>query len=123
MRGLRAPEKDFLEAEKRGEILIPVHIVHQSGIEKILGEISPMERCYVTIDIDVFDPSIAPGTGTPEMGGLTYAQVKTFLRGISGKSKVVGFDLVEVNPSLDSSGRTSLLAAQTIVEFLGAIFG
>lgn len=122
MRGLRAPEKDFLEAEKRGERLIPAHTVQQSGIEKILEGISAMERCYVTIDIDVFDPSIAPGTGTPETDGLTYAQVKSFLRGISGKSKIVGLDLVEVNPSLDPSGRTSLVAAQTIVEFLGAIF-
>ena len=123
MRGLRAPEKDFLDAEKRGEILIPVHAVQQSGIEKILEGIPGMERCYVTIDIDVFDASIAPGTGTPETDGLTYAQVKKILRGISEKSKVVGFDLVEVNPSLDPSGRTSLVAAQTIVEFLGAIFG
>lgn len=123
MRGLRASEKDFLEAEKRGEILIPVHIVQQSAIEKTLERIPAMERCYVTIDIDVFDPSVAPGTGTPEADGLTYSQVKKFLRGVASKSKVVGFDLVEVNPNLDSSGRTSLLAAQLIVEFLGAIFG
>lgn len=123
MRGLRAPEKDFLEAERRGEILIPAHLMEESGIEKTLDRIPAMGRCYVTIDIDVFDPSVAPGTGTPEAGGLTYPQVKKILRRVAEKSEVVGFDLVEVNPSLDSSGRTSLIAAQTIVEFLGAIFG
>lgn len=123
MRGLRAPEKDFLEAERRGEILIPAHLIDQTGIEKTLERIPPLERCYVTIDIDVFDPSVAPGTGTPEAGGLNYSQVKKILKRIAERSKVVGFDLVEVNPSLDPSGRTSLLAAQTIVEFLGMIFG
>ncbi|MBW2148784.1 MAG: arginase family protein, partial [Deltaproteobacteria bacterium] len=78
---------------------------------------------FVTIDIDVFDPSLAPGTGTPEADGLNYSQVKSILCGIAEKSTVVGFDMVEVNPYLDPSGRTSLFAAQLIVEFMGAIFG
>lgn len=123
MRGLRAPEKDFLEAERRGEILIPAHLIEELGIEKTLDRIPAMDRCYVTIDIDVLDPSVAPGTGTPEAGGLTYPQVKKILRRVAERSKVVGFDLVEVNPSLDPSGRTSLVAAQTIIEFLGTICG
>jgi len=71
----------------------------------------------------VLDPAVAPGTGTPEADGLSYHQLKKILWGITEKSNVVGFDLVEVNPSLDPSGRTSLFAAQLCVEFLAAIFG
>jgi len=123
LRGIRAPERDFLEAEERGEVLIPNHIIQELGIEKTVERIPFTERCYVTIDIDVFDPALAPGTGTPEADGLSYPQVKGILCGITGKSKVVGFDVVEVNPYLDPSGRTSLFAAQLIVEFLGGIFG
>jgi len=123
MRGIRAPERDFLEAEDRGEVLIPNHTIQQLGIDKTVEKIPPMGRCYVTIDIDVFDPSLAPGTGTPEADGLNYSQVRGILSGIAAKSKVVGFDVVEVNPYVDPSGRTSLFAAQLIVEFLGDIFG
>ncbi len=122
IRGIRAPEKDFYDAEKRGDVLIPSHTIHKSGIEDIIKQIPKLERCYVTIDIDVLDPSLAPGTGTPEADGLNYSQVKSILWGISEKTQVVGFDLVEVNPYMDASGRTSLFAAQLIVEFLGAIF-
>ena len=122
IRGLRAPEKDFHYAEKRGDVLIPSHVIHKSGIEDIIEQIPKLERCFVTIDIDVLDPSLAPGTGTPEAEGLNYSQVKSILWGISEKTQVVGFDLVEVNPYMDASGRTSLFAAQLIVEFLGAIF-
>jgi len=123
LRGIRGSESDFLAAQERGEVLIPNHKIKQLGIEKTLSRIPSMERCYVTIDIDVFDPSLAPGTGTPEADGLSYSQVKGILCGIAAKSKVVGFDVVEVNPNLDPSGRTSFFAAQLILEFLGAIFG
>lgn len=123
LRGIRAPERDFLEAEARGEVLIPTHTLQELGIEKTVERLPPIEKCYVTIDIDVFNPSLAPGTGTPEADGLTYSEVKSILCGIAAKSKVVGFDVVEVNPDLDPSGRTSRFAAQLIVEFLGAIFG
>ncbi|MCX5821977.1 MAG: agmatinase [Deltaproteobacteria bacterium] len=122
MRGLRTPEKDFLDAEKRGDVLISSRSIQQSGIENTLRQIPNLERCYVTIDIDVLDPSVAPGTGTPEADGLSYSCVKDILWGIAEKSKVVGFDLVEVNPNLDPSGRTSLIAAQLCLEFLGALF-
>ena len=103
--------------------MIPCNSIHQSGIEKTLKKIPSLKKCFVTIDIDVFDPSLAPGTGTPEADGLNYSQVKGILCGVAEKSNVVGFDLVEVNPYFDLSGRTSLFAAQLIVEFLGAIFG
>ena len=65
---------------------------------------------YVTIDIDVLDPSIAPGTGAPEPGGITVLDLLASLRQL-GVARVVGFDLVEVSPRWDPSGRTAITAA------------
>ena len=123
LRGIRGRRADFREAESRGEILIPSYLIQESGVDEIAEGIPRMGKCYVTIDIDVFDPSLAPGTGTPEAGGLDYFQVKNVLSRIAEKSSIVGFDVVEVNPYFDDSGRTSLLAAQLIVEFLGTLLG
>ena len=57
------------------------------------------ENVYVTIDLDVFDPSVLPSTGTPEPGGLTYYQVLHFLRSVFANRNVVGFDIVELCPN------------------------
>lgn len=57
------------------------------------------ENVYVTIDLDVFDPSVLPSTGTPEPGGLTYYQVLHFLRSVFASRNVVGFDIVELCPN------------------------
>jgi agmatinase len=122
LRGLRAPEEDYLFAENQGDILVPNSMVQEICVEAVLEKISITGRCFVTIDIDVLNPAVAPGTGTPEADGLSYAQLKKILWGIAKKSEIVGFDLVEVNPSLDPSGRTPLFAAQLCVEFLAAIF-
>jgi arginase family enzyme len=68
---------------------------------------------YVTIDIDVLDPSIAPGTGAPEPGGITVADLLAALRHLAA-ARVVGFDLVEVSPRWDPSGRTAITAAAIV---------
>lgn len=72
---------------------------------------------YVTIDIDVLDPSTAPGTGTPEPGGLSFVELMDILMRLR-KLNVVGLDVVEVNPMLDASGRTSIAAAKLVRELL-----
>jgi agmatinase len=72
---------------------------------------------YVTIDIDVFDPTIAPGTGSPEPSGITFRECKEAVRRLSHLD-IVGFDLVEVSPPLDLSGLTSILAACLVRECL-----
>ena len=79
-------------------------------------------RYYVTIDIDGFDPSIAPGTGTPSHGGFLYWEVMEILQGLTLRGEVVGIDLVEVAPAYDPSGVTAILAAQVLLNFLGYIF-
>jgi len=72
---------------------------------------------YLTFDIDGLDPSVAPGTGTPEPAGLTAAQGYEIIRGVFGLN-LVGCDVVEVSPPYDPSGNTALLAANLVFEML-----
>ena len=83
-----------------------LHVLIALGISSalVLGTAGVLElipagvRYYVTIDIDAFDPSIAPGTGTPSHGGFLYWEVLEFLQGLAMRGDVVGIDLVEVAP-------------------------
>ena len=77
---------------------------------------------YLSFDIDGLDPSYAPGTGTPEIGGLTGPQGIEVIRGCAGLN-IVGADLVEVSPAYDPFGTTSLLAANLLFEMLCALPG
>jgi agmatinase len=122
LRGLRAPEDDFLEAEKRGDVLITCQSIREQGLEGAIGRLPNLGRTYVSIDIDALDPSIAPGTGTPEADGLSFIDAKKILSAVANRCTVVGCDLVEVNPYLDPSGRTALFGSQLIMEFLANIF-
>jgi agmatinase len=70
---------------------------------------------YVSIDIDVLDPAVAPGTGSPEPGGITVPDLLAALRHL-GAARVVGFDLVEVSPAWDETGRTGITAAVIVRE-------
>jgi arginase family enzyme len=73
---------------------------------------------YMTFDIDAVDPAFAPGTGTPEVGGLTSHEAQQLVRGLAGLS-LVGGDIVEVAPPFDGPGQiTALLAANLMFEFL-----
>jgi guanidinobutyrase len=83
-------------------------------VREVIGEDIPT---YLTFDIDGIDPAFAPGTGTPEPAGLTSPQALEIIRGMWG-TNLIGADLVEVSPPYDTSGNTSLLAANLIFEML-----
>ena len=72
---------------------------------------------YLTLDIDVVDPAFAPGTGTPQVGGLSSSQILELVRSLKGLN-LVGCDLVEVSPPYDNGEITSLLAANLMFEML-----
>ena len=98
------------------------------GIEKYIENIigffkkSNIENLYVSIDIDVFDPSIAPGTGYAIPGGIFYREMWKILREIARNFNIIAFDLVEVAPNLDLENKMTLnLAAKLIVEFMSFI--
>jgi agmatinase len=122
MRGIRAREDAHQDSLSRGNKIITITDFRRRGIEEVLRQIPDGGNLYVTIDIDVLDPSIAPGTSSPEFDGMTYGEIKDLLTRIASHGKVVGFDLVEVNPFLDAVGLTQSAAVMIILEFLGAIF-
>ena len=80
------------------------------------------DEVYVTIDIDGFDPAYAPGTGTPEPGGMDWWQVTTLLKAVAMERKIVAADVVEVNP-LPGSAQTEFLAAKLIYKLIAHIEG
>lgn len=121
VRGIRAREDAYDDSVSRGNKIITMSDFRKKGVGEVLTKI-PKGNLYVTIDIDVLDPSIAPGTSSPEFDGMTYGEMKNLLAGIASHGKVVGFDLVEVNPFLDPIGLTQSAAVMIILEFLAAIF-
>lgn len=84
--------------------------LRRDGARKLLRRLPRGLRCYVSVDIDVLDPSSAPGTSTPVPGGLSLDELVGLLRSVLSRRRVAGLDLVEVNPSRDRDARTSLIA-------------
>ena len=115
-------KEGYDDARAMGSDILSVRQFRKLGVESVLERIPAGSRYYVTIDIDGFDPSIAPGTGTPSHGGFLYYEVLELLQGLSKQGNVIGMDLVEVAPDYDHTGSTSFLAAQILLNFLGFIF-
>jgi agmatinase len=123
IRNVSSTAKEGYDAARAmGADILSVRQVRKLGAEGVLARIPEGARLYVTIDIDGFCPSIAPGTGTPSHGGFLYYEVLEILQGVARRHEVVGMDLVEVAPDYDPSGATQILAAQVLLNFLGFIF-
>ncbi len=115
-------KEGYDDARKMGSDILSVRQIRKLGLQAVLARIPEGARVYVTIDIDGFDPSIAPGTGTPSHGGFAYYEVLELLQGLARRCPIVGIDLVEVAPDYDHTGSTGFLAAQILLNFLGFIF-
>ena len=111
----------YEDARKIGSDILSVRQIREMGTKKATKRI-PKGKLYVTIDIDAFCPSIAPGTGTPSHGGFLYYDVLEILQEVSKNNEIIGIDLVEVAPAYDPSEVTAILAAQLLLNFLGFIF-
>lgn len=124
--GVRGPgssdPSDFADAKRMGSVIIGPREFRRRGVDGVLSRIPDGKRYYVTIDIDAFDAGVAPGSGSPSIGGLDYYEVTDLLRGVAAKGEVGGFDFVEVAPQYDPAEVTAQLAARVILDFLGAIF-
>ncbi|PTX53176.1 agmatinase [Gemmobacter caeni] len=115
-------QEGYEAARAMGDDILSVRQVRKLGCDGVLARIPKGARLYVTIDIDGFCPSIAPGTGTPSHGGFLYYEVLEILQGVARDHEIVGIDLVEVAPDYDPSQSTAILAAQVLLNFLGFIF-
>lgn len=125
LRGTGYTAEDFDWARDKGFTVVQAEeLWHKSAtplIEDIRGKMGT-RPVYLTFDIDSLDPAYAPGTGTPEIGGLTSVQAIELIRGCQGLN-LVGCDLVEVSPPYDLQGNTALLAANLIFEMLCVLPG
>ncbi|SLN11862.1 Proclavaminate amidinohydrolase [Roseovarius litorisediminis] len=115
-------KEGYEDARARGSDILSVRQVRKLGTDSVAGRIPPGARLYVTIDIDAFCPSIAPGTGTPSHGGFLYYEVLELMQLVAHNHQIVGIDLVEVAPAYDPTDSTSILAAQLLLNTLGFIF-
>lgn len=111
----------YEDARRMGSDIQSVRQMRKMGTEAMLARIPENARYYLTIDIDAFDPSIAPGTGTPSHGGFLYYEVLELISGLAQRGNIVGLDLVEVAPDYDLTGSTSTLAAQILMNTIGRI--
>ncbi|HDQ15560.1 MAG TPA: agmatinase [Bacteroidetes bacterium] len=117
IRSMDVSEKEFLNKEK---CFFAENIRQQADwMDKALALIG--EKVYLTIDLDVFDPSIMPSTGTPEPGGLYWYESLTFLKRLIQEKKLLGFDIVELAPS-ESSPAADFLVAKLYYKILSYYF-
>jgi len=123
--GIRGPmygeEEDFAFQRASGVTTIDIRMVKRDGIDATVARIRNIvgaRPVYITFDIDAVDPAFAPGTGTPEVGGLTSYEAQELVRGLAGIN-LVACDVVEVAPPFDGPGQiTALLAANIMFEQL-----
>ena len=121
--GIRSIEMDELEYMKENKVnVINSRRFSKIGVDEAVKEVvnhmKKFKYVYLTLDIDVLDPGFAAGTGTPQFAGLSPREVLEFLRGVF-ELPIIGFDVVEVAPSLDSSLASSYAARKIIVESWG----
>ena len=100
--------------------------IHHRGLKAVLDEsfatlTDGCDGVFLSVDIDVVDPGMAPGTGTPEPGGMTSRELLEAVRRICMELPIVGIDVVEVAPAFDSSDITAMLANRVVLEALSAI--
>jgi agmatinase len=106
-----------------GMTVIHAEAVAQLGISKIVKKVRDVVGkgpTYISFDVDSLDPAFAPGTGTPEAGGLTTREAMELVRGCAGLN-IVGGDVVEVAPQYDATTNTAQAAAQMLFELLSVV--
>jgi agmatinase len=112
----------YAAARAMGSDILSVRQARALGPAGVATRVPAGARVYLTIDIDGFCPSIAPGTGTPSHGGFLYYEVLEMLQIVAREHEIAGIDLVEVAPDHDAGQVTSILAAQLLLNVLGFIF-
>ena len=118
VRSYSRAEARFIRSAKKK--IVPARVCHEND-DWILDVVRALsESVYVTIDIDGFDPAYAPGTGTPEPGGLDWRQVADLLAAVAREREIVGADVVEVRP-LPPATVTEYLAAKLIYRIIGLV--
>lgn len=122
VRGIKSTDREYQESLDHGNLIFPMERIHDEGIAAVVSEIGDLGNYYVSLDIDALDPSIAPGTESPEADGLSFRQAKHLLHGIARRGKLAGVDIVEVNPYLDHAELTQHISIQLLLEAIASGF-
>jgi agmatinase len=120
--GIRSPvQRDVFDwTVAQGVTVLSAEEVHENGPKAVVERVRAVvgeAPCYLSFDIDALDPAFAPGTGTPEIGGLASWQAQSILRRLTGL-RFIGMDVVEVAPAYDVAEITALAAATIVFEYL-----
>jgi guanidinopropionase len=120
IRGAQNSEEGWTFSLESGMRVIFIEEFTQLGVQKVIAEarrVAGGSATYVSFDVDSLDPAFAPGTGTPEIGGLTTIEAQALVRGLRGLD-LIGGDVVEVSPPFDPSGNTALVGATMMYEIV-----
>ena len=124
--GIRAPTREQIDFAKKHDIkIISTHDLYSLNVKDTLRLLieelnSRVEKAYLSIDLDVLDPSYAPGVGNPEPGGISTRQLIDIFHEISSLN-IACFDIVELCPKYDPSGISGFVAAKIVREILGIV--
>jgi agmatinase len=122
IRSLRSARKQHEDIEAGGNRVVPMHRFRELGPAGIAALLPTGAPVYVSIDVDALDMSLVPGCVSAEPDGMSYPELRDTLKAVAERNEVVGFDFVEVNPSLDvGTGVTAYLGALVVIGFLGEI--
>jgi agmatinase len=114
-----ARTQEVRDALDYGAEIITAYQVYEQGMDQILKRFTKNERYYITIDADGLDPAVMPAVAGPAPGGLLFQHVRHLIHGLTRIGQLVGMDIVEITPSRDVNGITSLTAGQIILNFIG----
>jgi agmatinase len=119
--GIRSIDKEEIDRKKENQHIYWAHAIHDNDkwMDDALAKLP--EHVFITVDLDVFDPSIMPSTGTPEPGGLGWYQVVNFLEKVCASRKVVGFDVVELAP-IEGMRGPDFMAAKLVYRLMNMVF-
>ena len=125
LRGYWPPPSDFEWARQQGFRWHLMDEIHERGLDSVLDDtlaaLAGLKHIFLSVDIDVCDPAHAPGTGTPEPGGLTARELLRAVRRIATQVPLAGMELVEVSPPYDHADITALLAHRVVLEALSGL--
>ena len=122
LRGIRTDPEAHAAALARGHALVHADAVHDD-LNAVIAQLPSGRSVYLSFDVDVLDPSVLPGTGSPEVDGLSYRQTAALVRAVAERNRLIGADVVELAPHLDASGLSALVAARAVIDLFAAVHG
>jgi agmatinase len=122
MRGVGSARQAEIDAAAHyGSHLVTARQIHAEGVNAALRHIPDGAHVVITLDCDGLDPGLMPGVAAPSPGGLTYTEVIDLIAGVGKRTRIAGFDLVELCPEADVGGLSALTAARLVVNAIGAV--